>query len=82
MTHGRATMWTFRDEDGREWEMVVGRESWGGFVALFIPDRADAGVRQVSVKGSSRGEATRRIEEMGRGGWLSLLERSRPRETG
>lgn len=75
-------MWTFRDEEGREWEMVVGRESWGGFVALLIPDHAGADVRQISVEGSSRGEATRRIDEMGREGWLSLLARSRPRETG
>ena len=27
----------FLDEDGREWEVVVGKESWGTLVLLFSP---------------------------------------------
>lgn len=80
MTRGRTTMWTFRDEEGRKWEMVVGRESWGGFVVLFIPEDGDPGIRQTAVEASSQGEANRRVDELGRGGWLNLLDRSRPKE--
>lgn len=27
----------FRDADGREWDVVLGRESWGALLALFVP---------------------------------------------
>lgn len=30
-------MRNFRDAEGREWDVVVGRESWGTLVLLFSP---------------------------------------------
>lgn len=74
-------MWKFRDDEGAEWEIVVGRESWGGFVALFVPGGDDA-IRQASLDASSQAEANRRVQELGRPGWLRLLARSRPKDLG
>lgn len=79
-------MWTFEDEEGRSWEIAVGRESWGGFFALFIPGdgREDVrdGVRQTPVDATGHAEASRLIDELGRPGWLRLLKESRPKEMG
>lgn len=73
-------MWKFRDDEGRGWEIVIGRESWGGFLALFIPEEENGEIRQASLEADAHGEASRRVEELGRSGWLRLLERSRPKE--
>lgn len=79
-------MWKFEDEEGKGWEIVLGRESWGGFFALFIPGEGheDGGtrVRQTPVDADGHAEASRFIEELGRPGWLRLLEASRPKEMG
>lgn len=79
-------MWKFEDEDGRGWEIVVGRESWGGFFALFIPgmghEEEDIGVRQTPVDADGHSEASRLIDEVGRSGWLRMLSESRPKEMG
>ncbi|HET6228901.1 MAG TPA: hypothetical protein VFE05_02415 [Longimicrobiaceae bacterium] len=33
-------MRSFLDGDGREWDVMVGRESWGNLVLLFSPRHA------------------------------------------
>ena len=38
----------FLDEDGHEWEVVVGKESWGTLVLLFSPIAGSA-VRKVVI---------------------------------
>jgi hypothetical protein len=38
----------FLDADGREWEVTVGKESWGTLVLLFSPVAGDA-VRKVVI---------------------------------
>ena len=73
-------MWKFEDDDGRTWEIVVGRESWGGFFALFVPAGDDGEIRQAPVDADDHAEASRRIEGLGRAGWLRLLKESRPKE--
>ncbi|MFP3948586.1 MAG: hypothetical protein ACOC8K_02340 [Gemmatimonadota bacterium] len=78
----RRTVWKFEDEEGRIWEIVVGRESWGGFLALFVPADDEGGIRQAAVDADGHAEASRWIEELGRPGWLRLLEESRPKELG
>ncbi|MDX1567483.1 MAG: hypothetical protein R3223_06760 [Longimicrobiales bacterium] len=75
-------MWKFEDDEGRRWEIVVGRESWGGFFALFVPAGDGGEIRQTAIDADSQTEASRRIEELGRTGWLRLLKESRPKELG
>jgi hypothetical protein len=72
-------MRTFRDEGGRDWDVVPGRESWGGIVALFIP-RGDATiVRQVALDGSSPLEAASQLSELSEDELRALLRESEPR---
>jgi hypothetical protein len=68
----------FSDAHGRAWEVVVGRESWGVFVALFIPVEGDDVVRTVPLTASGVEEATEDLERMEEGALQLLLERSVP----
>lgn len=72
----------FNDERGRTWEVVVGRESWGTFVALFIPDASDAEVRQASLGARGRREADEEVEALSEGELRTLLERAEPKHLG
>lgn len=72
----------FRDGEGREWEVVVGRESWGAFFAIFVPRGHDAPVRQSLLDAGSQSEASRAVDERDEGALRELLEGSRPKETG
>lgn len=69
----------FRDDEGRTWDAVVGRESWGAFYAILVPDGGGE-VRQAALTGMSSAEAERELEEMGRGDLLALLAGSRPKD--
>lgn len=72
----------FRDERGRDWDVVIGRESWGAFVALFVPRSGDEPVRQVPLGSESRGAAAREVHALDEEELGALLERSRPKESG
>ncbi len=48
----------FSDEEGQEWEVVAGRESWGSIVAIFIPCESDQAMRQVPAPASGYEEAS------------------------
>ena len=39
----------FEDESGAVWDAVVGRESWGAVVALFVPRTGGTVARQASI---------------------------------
>lgn len=71
----------FEDGGGRGWEVVVGRESWGGFVAIFVP-RGDHGqIRQSMLNAESRGAASRELEELSPEDLRALLEKSEPKKS-
>lgn len=70
----------YTDEGGRAWDVVVGRESWGGFVALFVARTGDDTVLQAPLSSGSRGEAAREVERLGEEELADLLERARPKE--
>jgi hypothetical protein len=72
----------FTDSHGRIWEVVAGRESWGGFVALFIPVQADETLRQASLLASGHEQANAELEAMDDQGIGELLERSVPNPLG
>jgi hypothetical protein len=51
------------DAQGRAWDVVLGRESWGGLLALFVP--ADGGtVRQAPLRSDAYGAADHELETM------------------
>lgn len=66
------------DADLREWEVTVGRGSWGAYTALFVPRKGgevrEALLSAASVEAASRCVMEGPIEEL-----LTLLEKSGPR---
>jgi len=52
----------FRDGSGRDWEAVVGRESWGAFFAIFVPAAGPDPVRQTQLDAGSWAEAEQMID--------------------
>lgn len=69
----------FTDRDGRVWEVVAGRESWGAIVALFIPVAEGEVVRQAPMKASGYELAEAEMDRMGEAGLQELLDRSEPK---
>lgn len=67
-------MWSFIDAEGSRWDVVLGRESWGTFYALFVP-RAGGRVRQAPLRADSHADAQEEVEAGGAEG-LELLFRS------
>jgi hypothetical protein len=72
----------FTDSRGRTWEVVAGRESWGGFVALFIPVEGDETLRQAPLLASGHEQANAEIEALNDDGIEELLQRSVPNTLG
>ena len=72
----------FTDSYGRIWEVVAGRESWGGFVALFIPVQGDVTLRQAPLLSSGHEQANAELDSMDDQGIGELLERSIPNPLG
>lgn len=72
-------MTRFQDEDGREWDVVLGRESFGTLVALFVPTGAGA-VRQTVLRHDSVDDAQRTLDAMDDGALRSLLRASTEKE--
>jgi hypothetical protein len=68
----------FTDNGEQEWEIAVGRASWGVFLALFVP-RDGGAVREVPLPYGSAEDANRGILEASRVELQSLLDRSGPR---
>lgn len=83
-------MRTFRDEQGREWDVVAGRESWGSIVALFIPrnggaakpDDGSSTIRQARLQSSGYEEGNRELARCSDEDLQELLDRSVPKQTG
>lgn len=66
----------FRDREGMEWEVWVGRESWGVMVALLVPS-AGGTPRRAHLPASGPEEAERQLEALDPEGFLELLAESR-----
>jgi hypothetical protein len=59
------------------WEVVLGRESWGTSVALFVPPTAsDLEVRQAPLRSIAQDAATRELDDMDDAALQALLDRS------
>jgi hypothetical protein len=72
----------FHDSRGRAWDVVAGRESWGGFVALFIPVQGDENLRQAPLLASGHEQANAELDAMDEREISELLARSVPNPLG
>jgi hypothetical protein len=70
----------YTDPRGRQWDIVVGRESFGALYALFVP-AADtrAETRQSLLHADSQGAALEAVEEMAEDDLHDLFARSEPK---
>jgi hypothetical protein len=66
----------FTDKDGIEWDVIVGRESWGTTVAMFVPRVGDAGPRQSILDTVSPEEGLKRLKSMTLQELQDLLDRA------
>jgi hypothetical protein len=67
----------FRDRQGREWDVVLGRESWGSHCALFVPVAAtDATVRQTPLAAVAYDAGVKELDALDDAGLQQLLDRS------
>jgi hypothetical protein len=72
----------FQDGDGRRWEVLAGRESWGAIVAIFIPADGGDDLRQTPLSASSYGEANSELDGLDEEDLRDLLDRSGPKSLG
>jgi hypothetical protein len=72
----------FTDASGRAWDVIAGRESWGGYVALFIPVQRDEYLRQAPLLATGHEEASAELEALDDRRLDELLARSEPNPLG
>lgn len=73
----------FTDTDGRLWDVVVGRESWGTLYALFVPAGAghDAPVRQALLRSAGYDDAMRELDQLDEAELGALFQGAVPKDT-
>lgn len=76
MREEEGTVRTFRDELGQEWEVMVGRESWGTIVAILVPRKSSGDPRQTHLEVPSLGEGNRVVQGMKEEELQTLLRNS------
>ena len=71
----------FSDAEGRTWDVVLGRESWGTLYALFVPAGVgrDEPIRQALLSSSGYDQAQRELEAMDESQLLRLLDNAETR---
>ncbi len=70
----------YTDSRGRDWDVVVGRESFGALYALFVPaGETRAETRQTLLQQDSKAGAQAAIEAMSDDEMKDLYERSEPK---
>lgn len=69
----------FTDAEGRVWDVVLGRESWGTMCAIFAPANRELDVRQTVLEAESYAEAQAVIAGAAETELQELLERSEPK---
>jgi hypothetical protein len=73
----------FRDRQGREWDVVLGRESWGLHCALFVPVGAtEQPVRQTPLAATAFDAAMQELDAFDDTGLQALLDRSTIKDEG
>lgn len=80
-------MRSFVDASGSRWDVVLGRESWGAFFAIFVPrgtedEQGERGVRQAMLDASDGAEANRILDELDHTRLQELLSVSERKDLG
>ena len=76
-------MLRFSDRTGLEWDVVLGRESWGAIVVLFVPRTADdVPVRQVALTAASYDVAVQELNALDTDALQALLDRATIKQEG
>lgn len=70
----------FIDREGMAWDVVLGRESWGSLLALFVPATGAAAVRQTPLDATAYETATQELDALDDAALQRLLDRSTPKE--
>jgi hypothetical protein len=70
----------FVDQQGREWDTVVGRGSWGAYLLLFAPIGGAGPIRQAPLEAASFDEALLELDALDDDALDSLLDRSIPKQ--
>lgn len=68
----------FVDREGRAWDVLAGRASWGVTCALFIATGHEAQVRQATMMPESVEAAQRELDDLDESALAALLESSTP----
>lgn len=67
----------FKDQQGEEWDVVVGRASWGAHYALFVPfGTSEQPVRQAPIAAETADAGMRELDALDEAGLQALLDRS------
>ena len=71
------------DDEGRPWDAVVSRESWGALYALFVPAGAGRGepIRRALLRSEGYDQAQRELDRLPEDELLLLFRSARPTET-
>ena len=72
----------FVDRTGSTWDVVLGRESWGALLALFVPADSAVRVRQAPLRASSYDAAAGELDGMDDASLQALLESAVIKEEG
>ncbi|RFA30052.1 hypothetical protein CAI21_07515 [Alkalilimnicola ehrlichii] len=73
-------MRTLIDVEGKEWDVAVGRESYGMQVLLFFP-RGGGEIRKAMMGSSTRLDAQQELDSLNRQALQERLESSQPWES-
>jgi hypothetical protein len=71
---------TFVDPFGRAWEVVIGKASWGTYLALFVPVNRKEPVRQAPLGAVAHADAIAEIDAMDETRLQMLLDESQIKE--
>jgi hypothetical protein len=71
-----------RDRNGGEWDVILGRESWGTLLALFVPVDGAVPVRQAPLAATAYDAATQELNDMSDAALQALLDRSSVKDEG
>jgi len=69
----------FLDRDGKGWEAVVGRGSWGEYLILFVPREGGGPVLAASLEATSFDEAVLELDRLDDEQLVELLEEASPK---
>ena len=73
----------FTDRLGQRWDVVLGRESWGTLLALFVPASATGlAVRQAPLRSAGYDDAARELDTLDNDALQTLLDESSIKEEG